>query len=212
MGKNVEIWAKKKTECHEFNIAYGRHPREPSRFFSDSEQTRRQKRKEFQWSPNRGSEQTSGIKRFARARKHIQWRQSENAWESANTISRNVFADFHHTASGRDKRVCARDALAFFICTYHSFGLLMNHKNDEFIDRKVEIKQKFLTCLWQRSPAAHTNNNSREEKKNVIREKDNIPIENFQHKFNVFDACAIICARFGLNSAYNFFSRSQYGK
>lgn len=72
-----------------------------------------------------------------------EWMYSVRAmheWESANTISRNVFADFHHRANERDIRVCTRDALAFFICTYHSFGLLMNHKNDEFIDRKVEIK------------------------------------------------------------------------
>lgn len=74
-------------------------------------------------------------------------RDRERDWNAthermcANTISRKVFADFHHiTPSVRDIVYAFANALAFFICTYHSHGLLMSHKNDGFIDRKEEIK------------------------------------------------------------------------
>lgn len=78
--------------------------------------------------------------------------------------------------------------LRVFIMHLHSLfariihmDLLMNYKNYGFIDRKGEKVFAMSTA------------------KIVSRikcEKDNIPIEKFQHKFNAFDAFAIICVSF----------------
>lgn len=108
-----------------------------------------------------------------------------------NTISRKMFVDFHHIAWA----YVIYGARAFMqlhsrssICTYHShgFGLMIHKKNHGFIDRKSKMRQKV-------SPTAST---VKIVYGRIKFEKDNIPIGKFQHKFNAFDACAIICASF----------------
>lgn len=81
---------------------------------------------------------------------------------ATDTISRKLFANFHHiyihilctymcvSPTKRDISLgkWTQWILAFFICTNHSHGLIHDHKNYGFIDSKREKLSKSFLRVW----------------------------------------------------------------